>query len=306
VRSARGSSAILGSSRADLSARVIAVSCASLHSSATISLVAPQRHPRILVTRSPHQSSELATHLSALDLEPVLVPAIELAPPSSFDALDGALAELSSFHWLIFTSANAVEALHRRMEAAGLDAAVVQARIAAIGPTTARALESIGLATELIPPQAVAESLTEALLPRARQPDGSPARFLLARAEDARDVLPEALRAAGAEVTIAAAYRTVVPAGSIDAVRALFGGVSSDIAAVTFTSSSTARNLLALCEAAGVAIPPSALRVSIGPITSETLRSLGYPPHAEAVSASVAALAEAVREAIDSSPATSS
>ncbi len=128
-----------------------------------------------------------------------------------------------------------------------------------------------------------------------------PTRFLLVRAEDARDVLPEALRAAGAEVTIAPAYRTVVPSGSIDAVRELFRGEAPGIAAVTFTSSSTARNLLALCEAAGVVLPATAVRVSIGPITSETLRSLGYAPHAEAVTASVAALAQAVRAAIDDS-----
>lgn len=264
--------------------------------------MASQLHPRVLVTRSPRQSSDLATRLRALGLEPVLVPAIEIAPPSSFDVLDAALEELSSFHWLIFTSANAVEAFHRRMESAGLNAAAVQVRIAAIGPATARALESVSVATEVIPPQAVAESLTEALLPHARQADGSSTRFLLVRAEDARDVLPDALRAAGAEVTIAPAYRTVVPAGSIDALRALFGGVRPDVAVVTFTSSSAARNLLALCEAAGVILPPSALRVSIGPITSETLRSLGYAPHAEAVTASVAALAEAVREAIDHRP----
>ena len=112
-------------------------------------------------------------------------------------------------------------------------------------------------------------------------------------------MLPEALRAAGAEVAIAPAYRTVVPAGSIDVIRELFGGAASDIAAVTFTSSSTAHNLLSLCEAAGVGLPPTALRVSIGPITSETLRSLGYAPHAEAVTASVTALAQAVREAVD-------
>ena len=267
--------------------------------------MASQPHARVLVTRSPRQSSELATQLSALGLEPVLVPAIELAPPTSFDALDAVLADLSSYGWLIFTSANAVEALHRRMESAGLNVAGVEARIAAIGPATARALGSIGLTAELIPPQAVAESLVETLLPYVRRPDGSATRFLLVRAEDARDVLPEALRAAGAEVTIAPVYRTVVPAGSIDAVRELFAGARLDIAAVTFTSSSTARNLLALCEGAGVTLPSAVLRVSIGPITSETLRSLGYAPHAEALTASVAALAQAVREAIDNSTGSS-
>lgn len=213
--------------------------------------------------------------------------------------LDAAIADLASYDWLIFTSANAVEAFHRRIESAGSDAGVGNARIAAIGPATARALETIGLAAHLVPSQAVAESLTEALLKQVRRPDGSPTRFLLVRAEEARDVLPEALSAPGGEVTIAPAYRTVVAAASIDVIRELFGGATSEVAAITFTSSSAARNLLALCEAAGVSLPASALRVSIGPITSETLRSLDYPPHAEAVTASVAALAQAVREAID-------
>jgi uroporphyrinogen-III synthase len=149
-----------------------------------------------------------------------------------------------------------------------------------------------------VPPQAVAESLLDSLLTYARQVDGSPARFLLIRAEDARDLLPDALRAAGAEVVIAPAYRTVVPAGSIEIIRSLFGDPEG-LAAITFTSSSTVRNLLALCEAAGVKLPSSVLRVSIGPITSETMRSLGHPPHAEALDASVASLAQAVRAAID-------
>jgi uroporphyrinogen-III synthase len=256
-------------------------------------------HPRVLVTRSPHQSSELATHLNALGLEPVLVPAIELVAPSSFDALDAALADLATFDWLIFTSANAVEAFHRRRESVGLGAAAVSARIAAIGPATARALESVGLKPDLIPAQAVAESLAEALLPHVRRADGEPTRFLLVRAEEARDVLPGSLGGAGAEVAIAPAYRTVVPPGSIDAIRGLFADATQGVAAITFTSASTVRNLLSLCEAAGVALPPSALRISIGPITSETLRSFGYAPHAEALTASVAALAQAVREAID-------
>lgn len=259
--------------------------------------MASQVHPRVLVTRSAGQASELATQLSAMGLEPVIVPAIELAPPSSFEELDRALRGLADFHWVIFTSANAVEAFHQRIEALGFKAGT-QVRIAAIGPATARALEAIGLAVEIVPAQAVAESMAEALLVHARQSDGSPARFLLVRAEEARDVLPDALRAAGAEVKIAPAYRTVLAAGSMDAIRSLFANPGS-VAAITFTSSSSARNLLALCEAAGVALPSSALRVSIGPITSETLRSLGYPPHAEALEATVAALAQAVREAVD-------
>jgi uroporphyrinogen-III synthase len=262
-----------------------------------------RRQPRVLVTRSKQQSSELAAKLRELDLDPVLVPAIEFAAPSSFEALDAALACVGGFQWVIFTSANAAEAMQSRLRANGSDASAAFAagnspRIAAIGPATARALEVIRLRVDLVPPQAVAESLLDSLLTYARQVDGSPARFLLIRAEDARDLLPDALRAAGAEVVIAPAYRTVVPAGSIEIIRSLFGDPEG-LAAITFTSSSTVRNLLALCEAAGVKLPSSVLRVSIGPITSETMRSLGHPPHAEALDASVASLAQAVRAAID-------
>lgn len=250
------------------------------------------RPHRVLVTRSPHQASELAQRLRDLELEPVLLPVIEIAEPISFAALDEALAQLESFHWIVFTSTNAVEAAHRR----GLHPQRV--RIAAIGQATVRALHSAGLDADLIPPQAVAESLAAELLPHAHQPDGSPSRFLLVRAEEARDILPESLHAAGAAVTIAPAYHNVIPVASIDAIRAMFSEPGSAPDAITFTSSSSVRHLLALCDTAGVKLPASALRVSIGPITSETMRELGYPPHAEALSASTSSLAQAVAEAL--------
>lgn len=292
------------------------------------------RPSRVLVTRSPHQASELADRLRALGVEPVLIPAVEIAGPSSYSALDEALAHLERFHWLIFTSANAVEAFHRRLvhhpapvipsaarsndlaeskdlpdnphptrptASSATDPGREQQipRIAAIGRSTARAIEAIGLTPDLIPPQAVAESLTEALIPHARQPDGSPTRFLLIRAEEAREYLPQTLRSAGANVTIAPAYRTVVAEGSVPAVRALFDKPANSPDAITFTSSSSVRNLLTLCEAANVTLPPGALRISIGPVTSQTLREHGYPPHAEASQATVAALAEAVLAALN-------
>ena len=271
--------------------------------------------PRILVTRSPHQASALADHLRALGADPILIPTIDTVDPTSFAPLDAALAHLNTFHWLLFTSANAVEALHRRGSLSGPWALEPgTCRIAAIGQATARALEAIGLAPNLIPPQAIAESLADALLPHALQTDGSPTRFLLVRAEQAREHLPETLRAAGAHVTIAPAYRTVIPAGSIDAIRELFARPESYPDAITFTSASTARNLFALLEAAGVTLPnedvilsaakdllhkganqpQKPIIASIGPITSETLRDLGYPPHVEATEATVSSLAENV------------
>jgi uroporphyrinogen-III synthase len=279
---------------------------------------------RVLITRSQHQASALAERLRALSHEPVLIPAIDIVPPTSFALLDAALAALRGFHWLIFTSANAVEAFAERVDMcpqgqtpkqlsdSGGTAKGVPYRpasplslipslcfIAAIGPATARAVEQwLGTSPKLVPPQAVAESLAKALLPYAKQPDGSPMRFLLVRAEQARDALPEALRAAGAEVAIVPAYRNVVPAGSVDALRALFVSPAAWPDAITFTSSSTAANLRTLLDEAGIALPEGVLRVSIGPITSQTMRDLGMPPHAEAAEATVEALADAVVQAL--------
>jgi uroporphyrinogen-III synthase len=256
---------------------------------------------KILITRSPNQSSALAERLRALGAEAILVPTIELADPTTFAPLDTALAHLDRFHWLLFTSANAVEAFHRRASALPNPYPLIPdpCLTAAIGPATARALEAIALTPSLIPPQAVAESLADALLPHALQPDGTPTRFLLIRAEQAREHLPETLRAAGADVTIAPAYRTVVPEGSIDAIRELFAHPETFPDAITFTSSSTARNLFALLESAGIALPPHIIRASIGPITSATLRELGHPPQVEATEANVSSLAENLVKYLD-------
>ncbi len=250
---------------------------------------------RVLVTRAPHQGSDLAERLRASGLEPVLIPAIEIAEPSSFAILNDALSDLGQFQWIVFTSANAVTVFAGRWNGLALPGGT---KVAAIGPSTAQALVRAGLAVDLVPSQAVAESLAEALLPHARRSDGRPTRMLLVRAEEGREHLPETLRGAGAEVTVAPAYRTVVASESVAPLRALIGGETGQLAAITFTSSSTVRNLLALCEAGNLALPEDALRVSIGPITSATMRELGWPPHAEAQQATVAALAEAVVQAL--------
>jgi uroporphyrinogen-III synthase len=250
--------------------------------------------PRILVTRAAHQASELATGLRAAGMEPIVVPTIEIAPPRDEATLRDALADLSSFDWLVFTSANAVDAFTAHRHASHPH----DLKIAAIGPATARALTAAGLPPDLVPPQAVAESLAEALLPHALQPDGSPSRFLLIRAEQARDHLHDILRAAGAEVTIAPAYRNIVPSGAAMALRELFSRPPFYPDAVTFTSSSTAQHLLDLLKAEGLTLPPQVIRASIGPVTSQTLREAGLPPQVEAASATIPALVEALRKAL--------
>ena len=276
---------------------------------------------RILVTRTRRQASDLAAQLEALGAIPILIPTIEIVPPESYAPLDAALAQLETYDWLLFTSANAVEVFHQRMISSRsgvphlrdcLIAAKVsnrasdpassaesrnpmghvearQLRIAVIGPATARAVQGIGLTVDLIPPQHVAESLAEALTPYAAN-----SRMLLIRAAEARETLPETLRARGATVIIAEAYRNQLPHDSIPALQQLFAHPETCPDAITFTSASTARNLFSLLEAANLTLPEKIIRASIGPITSQTLSDLGHPAHIEAHEPAVSALIESL------------
>lgn len=241
---------------------------------------------RILITRTRSQASELAAALTALGAEPVLIPTIQLAPPTSYDALDTAIAAIETFDWLLFTSANAVEVFAQRRAARPISKRL---GIAAIGPATARALTAVGLKPDVLPPQAIAESFAESLLPHAEAGE----RMLLIRAEQARDHLPDTLLAAGADLTIAPAYRTVIPGESTASLRNLFAAQPPD--AITFTSSSTATNFFTLLEAAQLILPAGIALASIGPITSQTLRDLGHPPTIEAAAATTQSLIEALQ-----------
>ena len=245
----------------------------------------PLANRRILITRARGQASALATQLEALGATTILIPTIELAPPASYCALDAALSSIRSFDWLIFTSANAVEAFITR--ARTLNLSPNPKRIAVIGSATARAAAEAGLPVDLIPPQAVAESLAEAL---RRNANG--ASMLLVRAAIARDILPETLAAAGANVTIAEAYRTVIPNDSINQLRNLFTTQPPD--AITFTSASTAQNLIALLEATQLKLPSRIVLASIGPITSQAMRDLALQPTIEATEPSIQALVSAL------------
>jgi uroporphyrinogen-III synthase len=162
-------------------------------------------------------------------------------------------------------------------------------KVAVIGPATAHAANAIGLTVDLIPPQYIGESLAETLLHEA--PGKS---FLLVRAAEARDILPETLTAAGATVTIAEAYRNQIPPDSIPALQNLFAAPEHYPDAITFTSASTARNLFALLEAANLTLSPNIALASIGPITSEALRDLGHPPTIEAAEPTIPSLIQSL------------
>ena len=240
---------------------------------------------RVLVTRAAKQAGRLSEALRARGFEPVEVPLLEIAPPASFEPLDRALDELESFDWLLVTSVNTVEALVRRAEELGLDLA--PPRIAAVGSATAEAVRKAGWELALTPQKYVAESLVEALLDSV-----GGKRILLARAAVARDVIPDALTAAGAEMTVVDAYRNRMPQGAAGHLRAV---LEQGIDVATFTSSSSVEHLFEALRESELTWPlPGVKAVSIGPITSQKLRDLGWPPDLEASPFDIPGLVEAV------------
>ena len=249
----------------------------------------PLEGKRVLITRAPHQASELAERVRALGATPILIPTIEIGPPASFAALDAALAALAEFDLVAFTSANAVHAFGERAEVLGI--APTPRRIAVVGPATARAVESMGLRVDVAPATFTAESLAETLLPEV-----SRQKVLLVLAEKAPATLESGLTAGGAQVTVAAAYGNHIPATSLAAITALFADPAQVPDAVTFTSASTAANLVALLEAADLKLPATVLRASIGPITSRALRDLDLSPHIEAIESTIGGLVDALVE----------
>lgn len=231
---------------------------------------------RVLVTRAAHQAAKLSDGLRALGAEPVEVPLLELQPPESFETLDRALFGLNDFDWLILTSANTIHAMKRRADQLGIVfPPAAGMKVAAVGKATAESARNHGLQITLIPESYLAESLADALAGLV-----SGTRILLARAAKARDVLPDALRAAGAAVRVVDTYRNVMPAGAPELLRrALADGID----AATFTSSSSVTRLAEAVRVVGLPWPLTRIpAISIGPITSETLRSEGWEPAVEA------------------------
>jgi uroporphyrinogen-III synthase len=241
-----------------------------------------------MVTRAAHQAGKLSEGLRALGAEPVEIPVLEICAPESFDPLDAALLWLDSYDWLILTSANAVRALAERT--AALEIVLTQPvrlKVAAVGDATAAAARLIGLQVDFVPEAYVAEKLVEGLQARV-----AGQRILLARAAVARDVIPDTLRAAGAEVDVVEAYRNVLPDAAPEQLRQALG---KGIDVATFTSSSSATHLAEAARVAVIAWPLAGVpAVSIGPITSQTLRELGWPPATEASSSDIPGLIAAV------------
>jgi uroporphyrinogen III methyltransferase / synthase len=261
----------------------------------------PLHGRRVVVTRARAQASGLAATLRGLGADVVELPAIRIEPRIESEEVRGAVERIGDYRLIVLTSPNGVRLLFEAMRAAGLDARALSSpksqqaegaepdtavqmgtAVAAIGPGTARALAKCGISADIVPERFVAESLIEALA----EVGVSGKRVLVARAAEARDVIPEHLQERGAEVDVVALYETVREEPSDDMIEA-----AKNADYVTFTSSSTVSNLT---EALGDRFPISARIVSIGPVTSEAARAAGLEVHAEAARHDIDGLIEAL------------
>ena len=227
---------------------------------------------RVVVTRARVQAGALGARLRELGAEVIELPAIEIRDLDDYSALDAAIERLEDYDWLIFTSVNGVEHFLRRLDHSRRDLRSIRGRLAAIGPATAAHLRQLHLKVDVVPNDFVAESLLAAFAPY----EMAGRRVLIPRAQAAREILPEQLRARGAKVDVAPAYRTMVPEEAAGRVAEAFSRRPDWI---TFTSSSTVTNFV---RAAGKQVLEGVRIASIGPVTSGTVRSYGLTVDAEA------------------------
>ena len=224
----------------------------------------------VVVTRAREQASGLAAQLADLGAEVIQFPTIDIKPLEDYSSV----RNLGAYDWLIFTSANGVKCFWERLEAQGLDArALYGLQVAAIGPATAQAVRTHGIAPDFVPEAYIAESVAEGLIGLGM--DGK--KVLLPRAREAREVLPEELRKAGAQVDVLPVYETVPAAAHRDEVLQRLEAGTLD--AVTFGSSSTVDNFFAQIPADTIRNQPEGKRVkfaSIGPVTTKTLAKYGF------------------------------
>jgi len=248
----------------------------------------PLAGKRIVVTRTRKQAGALSEQLRALGADVIELPTIRIEPPSDLRAFAELVQDAHTYDWIVFTSPNGVTAFFEMFYKLYDDAREIGgARIAAIGPATAQRVRDFHLKVDLQPNEFVAEAVVRAF---KKEADLENLKILIARAEEARDLLPKELGALGAIVDVAFAYRTVAEASDPTGARSRLVAEGADM--ITFTSSSTVENFLAL----GLPWPRGMEVASIGPITSQTARARGLTIAVEAAQHDIAGLAEAIRQ----------
>src|SRR5579875_776515 len=278
----------------------------------------PLAGKRVLVTRTRDQAGALSERLRALGAHPVEFPTIRIVPPLDWSALDAALRRLYAagtpeaerYDWLVLTSANGVHICMQRLNSLGCDPRALRpVRVAAIRPATAAALEHYGVSADLVPEEYIAEGIAAALIEHERQ-RGSPIagqRILLARAAEARKVLVDLLRQAGALVDEVAAYSTLPAASDDEQGRELLRLLQCrQLDILTFTSSSTVRNFVAWLRSsqqgsgADLMAALSSIAIAcIGPVTARTARELGLAVTIEAREFTIDGLVQAIVQAYE-------
>jgi len=243
---------------------------------------------RVVVTRAEGQAEELCSMLERRGAEVIRCPTIRVSPPASFDELDEALARLEQYRWIVFTSSNGVRAIASRLEALGRDAGNLDAaRVAAVGSSTAHALESLGVSPAFVPTVERSRALADELDPVAGE------RILLTRADIASAGLAARLEERGASrVDDVVAYRTELlpPAG--EALRELRLGVQG----ITFTSPSTLRGFVAIGPE-WRSLLEGVVVATLGPATTEAAAGEGLGVDVEAPERSMTGLVEALQRA---------
>jgi uroporphyrinogen-III synthase len=236
---------------------------------------------RIVITRAVHQAEELAAPLRTLGADTILLPTIGISAPQDPAPLREAVARCNDYDWILFTSANAVQAFSAELQGERR----CRAQIAAVGSATAQAAEECGFPVSLVPVKYVAESLVEAFAEHNIQGR----RILIPSAAVTRDIVPKELRKRGAQVDVVEAYRNIVPPETAGKASEVFREPYPDW--VTFASSSAVENLLLLI---GTAPLRHVSIATIGPITSQTVAKSGLTVTSEAAVHTISGLVEAI------------
>jgi len=245
----------------------------------------PLTGKRILITRAIEQVEEFSIPLENYGAEVIAFPTIEIVPPEDCQPLDKTIEKIDSYDWVIFTSVNGVRYFTERLKKKGTD--IRKKKICAIGPRTQKELEKMGLTVHFSPSEYRAEGLAEGL--RAQGIQGK--RILLPRAWEARRILPESLREAGALVDEVEVYRTVKPAQGKTSLEAI---LKKGVDVVVFTSSSTVRNFMELLPDESVM---NGVKIAIiGPVTAETARNYGLEPTIMPAEYTIPSLVQAIVE----------
>lgn len=250
----------------------------------------PLRGKKILITRARDQSKEFAAQLKKWGAEVIELPTIEIVPPSSWKALDRAITRLQSYDWILFTSANGVAFFFQRLREKGMNRRSLSGlKMGAIGPATAQSLKQRGFRVDYIPQTFIAESILRGFKKMGIQGK----QILLARAQKARDLLPEGLKAMGAKVDVAQAYRTIKPKGGTARLRRVLKNKEVDV--ITFTSSSTVNHFVDLLKKEDLKkLLKGVVIACIGPVTARTARKAGLKVHIQPKEYTIPALTQAI------------